>query len=73
MEKPIWLNNEVFSDEEQTKYYEQEIELAREGGALSERHRMLKKLSDTGVGYYIGEGIFKITIEGVSIEIDIID
>lgn len=72
MEKPIWLNNEVFSDEEQTKYYEQEIELAREDGALSERHRMLQRLSDTGVGYYIGEGIFKITVEGVSIEIDIL-
>lgn len=73
MEKPIWLNNNVFSDEEQTKYYEQEIELAREDGALTERHRMLKKLSDTGVGYYIGEGLFRITVEGTNIEVDLID
>lgn len=73
MEKPIWLNNEVFSDEEQTEFYAQDIELALESGALNERQRMLKKLSTTGIGYYIGEGIFKITVEGVNLEINILE
>lgn len=73
MEKPIWLNNEAFTNEEQTAYYEQDIELALENGALKERQRIIKKLSNTGIGYYIGEGIFKVTVEGVNLEIDLLD
>lgn len=56
-----WINNELLPPERRIEYYEQELELARDFAKQEERKRIIKVLSDSGIGYYIGEGIFQIT------------
>ena len=60
-QKTHWINNELLTPEERIAYQEREIELAREFAAQEERKQILKALSEAGVGYYIGAGLFRTT------------
>lgn len=57
-----WINNELLTAEKRIEYFEREIELARESGALEGRKEVLRKMADAGIGHYIGEGIFIVDI-----------
>lgn len=62
-----WINGPLDA-EKKVEFYEQEIELARDFAKQETRKMMIKKLSDEGVGHYIGEGLFKLT-DGREIEL----
>lgn len=63
-----WINGPL-SEEQKVAFYEQEIELARDFAKQETRKIMIKKLSDAGVGHYIGEGLFKLSSNGKEIEL----
>ena len=62
-----WINGPLEA-EKKVEFYEQEIELARDFAKQEARKEMLLKLSNAGVGYYIGEGLFKLA-DGREIEL----
>jgi hypothetical protein len=59
-----WINNEVLTPEERISYLEREIELALEQGELNARKKIFRKLSESGIGHYAGEGLFMLDIDG---------
>jgi hypothetical protein len=63
-QKNHWINNEVLTPEEKISYLEREIELALEQGELNARKKIFRKLSESGVGHYAGEGLFIIALDG---------
>jgi hypothetical protein len=59
-----WINNEVLTPEERISYLEREIELALEQGELNARKKIFRKLAESGIGHYAGEGLFVVDIDG---------
>jgi hypothetical protein len=59
-----WINNEVLTPEERVLYLEREIELALEQGEMNARKKIFKKLAESGVGHYAGEGLFVVDLDG---------
>jgi hypothetical protein len=59
-----WINNEVLTPEERILYLEREIELSLEQGELNARKKIFRKLSESGIGHYAGEGLFVLDIDG---------
>lgn len=59
-----WINNGALTPEERILYYEREIELSLEQGELNARKKIFRKLAESGVGHYAGEGLFVLDIDG---------
>jgi hypothetical protein len=59
-----WINNDALTPEERISYYEREIELALEQGEIEARKKIFRKLAESGVGHYAGEGLFVLDISG---------
>lgn len=62
-----WINGPLTA-EQKIQFFEQELELARDFAKQETRKILIKKLSDQKVGYYIGEGLFKLE-DGREIEL----